>query len=396
MKVYLDYSATTYTDKEVLKEMLPYFTEIFGNSSSQHSYGQDANHAIDKARHKVAVAIGAKLDNEIYFTSGGTESDNFAVQGVAEAYKDKGNHIITTAIEHPAVLNNVKELEARGFTATYLEVDSEGIISMEDLRAAITDKTILITIMASNNEIGSIQPIAEIGALAKEKGILFHTDAVQSIGTSAINVQEMNIDLISLSAHKFYGPKGIGAIYIRNGVKVTRHMIGGSQERGRRASTLNTAGIVGLGYAIEMATESIDIYRAHTLALRDHLVKRILDEVPYAIYNGPKDNTKRMPNNASISFQFVEGESLLLSLDMEGIAISSGSACSSGSLKGSHVLEAIGLEPVTAQSTVRFSLGKSNTLEEINYTVEAVKRVMNKLRKMSPLFNYDKGEPIYV
>lgn len=392
MKVYLDNSATTYTDREVLQEMLPYFNEIYGNASSQHTFGQNAMHAVDRARAQVAKAINAK-ENEIYFTSGGTESDNWAIKGLAYAHSDRGNHIITSVIEHPAVLNACKYLQKDGYEVTYLAVDKEGFIDTKKLEAAITDKTILISIMACNNEIGSIQPIEEIGRIAKERKIIFHTDAVQALGSMNIDVKAMNIDSLSLSAHKFYGPKGIGALYIRNGLKIDRYQSGGGQERGMRAGTYNTPAIVGLGKAIEMAVSDRDSKNMKIKALRDYLVDKVT-EIPYVIYNGPREN--RMVNNASFSFEFVEGEAMLLNLDIEGIAASSGSACSSGSLEASHVLIAIGLEPVTAQGTIRFSLGKDNTKEEIDYTIDIIKKSVKRLREMSPLFNETKGEPIYV
>lgn len=393
MKVYLDHSATTYTHPKALEKMLPYFTEVYGNASSQHFYGREAVSAVDDARHKIASAINAK-DNEIYFTSGGTESDNWAIKGIAYAYQDKGNHIITSSIEHPAVLNACKYLEKRGFEVTYLSVDKYGVISLEELTYSITDKTILISIMACNNEIGSIQPFVEIGKIANEHNILFHTDAVQAIGSIAIDVKEMNIDLLSLSAHKFYGPKGVGVLYIRNGIKIDRYQSGGGQERKMRAGTYNTPAIVGMAEALNIAVSERDNRNKEISALRDYFVERVLKEIPYVIYNGPIKN--RMTNNASLSFEFVEGEALLLSLDIEGIAASSGSACSSGSLEASHVLLAIGLSPVTSQGTIRFSFGKDNTIAEADYTVEVLKKAIKRLRAMSPLFNEDKGEPIYV
>lgn len=393
MRVYLDNSATTYTDPRVLEVMMPYFTEIYGNASSQHTYGQEATHAVDRAREQVAKAINAKV-NEIYFTSGGTESDNWAVKGIAYSQVDKGNHIITSAIEHPAILNSCSYLEKEGFNVTYLAVGNDGIINTKDLEAAITDKTILITIMACNNEIGSIQPIEEIGRIARSHNVIFHTDAVQAVGSLAIDVKAMNIDLLSLSAHKFYGPKGIGALYIRNGIKIDRYMSGGGQERKMRGGTYNTPGIVGLGKAIEIAVEERDKRNKHISDLRDYFVGKILADIPYVIYNGSRD--KRMSNNASISFEFIEGESMLLNLDLAGIAASSGSACSSGSLEPSHVLKAIGCSVVAAQGTIRFSFGKDNTKEEIDYTIDIIKKSVKRLRQMSPLFNEDKGVPIYV
>lgn len=393
MRVYLDHSATTYIDNIVLKEMMPYFNEIYGNASSQHTYGQQAMHAVDKARSQVAHAIGAK-DNEIYFTSGGTESDNWAIKGIAYENKHKGNHIIISAIEHPAVLDSCKYLEKRGFRISYIPVDSDGIVKIDELEKAICKDTIMISIMTCNNEIGTIQPIIEIGKIAKDNKILFHTDAVQAIGTVNIDVKEMNIDLLSLSAHKFYGPKGVGALYVRNGVRVDRYISGGEQERKMRAGTYNTPGIVGIGKAIELANENMEEKNKKIASLRDYFVERVLNEIPYVYYNGSKD--KRMSSNASLSFDFIEGEALLLSLDIDGIAASSGSACSSGSLSSSHVLKAIGVSEVRAQGTLRFTLGKDTTKAELDYTIGILKKSVNRLREMSPLFNEYKGESTYV
>lgn len=393
MRVYLDHSATTSVDSRVLEEMLPYFNINYGNASSQHTLGQDAMHAVDRARTQVARAINAK-DNEIYFTSGGTESDNWAIKGIAYAHKDKGNHIITTAVEHPAVLNSCKYLEKLGYVITYLPVNSEGLISIEDLKNAITKRTILISVMAVNNEIGTIMPLEEIGSIAKDNNIFLHTDAVQAMGTIDIDVKAMNIDMLSLSAHKFYGPKGIGALYIRNGVRIDRYQSGGGQERKMRAGTLNTPAIVGLGKAIELVNQEKAEANEKMRKLRDNFVDRILNEIPYVIYNGSRD--KRTSNNASFSFELIEGESLLLNLDIEGIAASSGSACSSGSLEASHVLMAIGADPVAAQGTIRFTFGKENTMEEVDYTVDALKKIVKRLRLMSPLFKENKGDSIYV
>jgi len=393
MNIYLDNSATTYLDPKVLDKMMPYFTEKFGNPSSQHSYGQEAMHAVDRARTQVAKVLKCK-DNEVYFTSGGSESDNWAVKGLAYAYRDKGNHIITSEIEHPAVINSCKYLEKQGFEVTYLPVNNEGFISIDDLKSAICDRTILISIMTVNNEIGSIQPIEEIGKIAKENKILFHTDAVQAMGSLDIDVKAMNIDALSLSAHKFYGPKGVGALYLRNGVKIDRYMSGGGQERKLRAGTYNTPGIVGLGAAIELAASEKDENNKRIRSVRDHFVKRVMKEIPYIKYNGPKEN--RVVNNANFSFEFIEGESILLNLDIEGIAASSGSACSSGSLEPSHVLLAIGLDHVVAQGTIRFTFGKNNTQEEADYTVDALKKIVKRLRVLSPLFKEEKGEVRYV
>ncbi len=389
MRVYLDHSATTATDPKVLEKMLPYFSEVFGNASSQHTHGIDSAKAVENARMQVAKALSAS-PNEIYFTSGGTESDNMAIRGVVEAYKQKGNHVITSAIEHHAVLETCKMLEKQGVEVTYLLPDSDGIISAEKVENAIKDNTILVSIMTANSEIGTIQPIREIGAVCQEKKVIFHTDAVQAIGNIPLSVKDDNIDILSLSAHKFYGPKGVGAIYIRNGVKVSRLMIGGEQERKMRAGTYNTPGIVGLGEAITLACANIDEYAKNVSKLRDYLAKRIVDEIPFCTINGTMD--KRLPGNLNVTFDFIEGESILLLLDMDGISASSGSACSSGSIEPSHVLLSIGVPEDRASGTIRFSLGRENTLEQIDYTVEKLKSSVEKLREISPLFKTVKGE----
>ena len=323
--IYLDHAATTYVKPEVFEAMKPYFCEHFGNASSIYSLGRESKKAIEEAREKVAKALGAE-PREIYFTSSGSEADNWALKGVAAANKKKGNHIITSAIEHPAIMNTCKYLQGEGFEVTYLPVDSDGMVSLEDLKNAVKDTTILISIMFANNEIGTIQPIQEIGAFAREKGILFHTDAVQAIGNVAIDVQKMNIDLLSLSGHKFYGPKGIGALYIRKGVKISSFIHGGAQERGKRASTENLPGIVGLGKAIELATENMEAYNKNLLELRERTIEGLMSRIPYIRLNGHRTN--RLPGNVNMSFEFIEGESLLLMLDMIGVCGSSGSACS--------------------------------------------------------------------
>lgn len=394
MKVYLDHSATTYTDKEVLNEMMPYFTEIYGNGSSQHSFGRDAITAIDRARETIAKCINAKA-SEIYFTSGGTESDNWAIKGTAYSHKDKGNHIITSKIEHPAVIQSLKSLEKEGFEVTYLDVSKEGIIDINQLKSAITDKTILITIMMANNEMGAIQPIAEIGKIAKEHKIAFHTDAVQAAGALEIDVNKLNVDMLSMSAHKFYGPKGVGILYKRNGLKVKRFMDGGEQERNLRAGTLNTAGIVGAAKALEIACRDMEKNNKHIAELRDYFVENVKSKITDILYNGPKDNLKRLPNNASFSFVYIEGESILMLMDMEGIAVSSGSACSSGSLEPSYVLLSIGVPIEIAHGTIRFSFGKSNTKEQVDFVIDKLVEIVNKLRKMSPLFKGMKGDKEY-
>ncbi len=393
--IYLDHSATTYTDRAVLDEMLPYFTDVFGNGSSQHKAGRDALKAIDRAREQVAKAIGC-APSEVYFTSGGSESDNWAIKGVAHMYKDKGNHIITSVIEHPAVIQTCKKLEKEGFEVTYLPVDNQGFISLEDLERAITDKTILISIMFANNEMGAIQPISEIGQIAKAHKVYFHTDAVQAVGNVPIDVKAMNIDMLSMSGHKFYGPKGVGVLYKRNGIRIDRFMDGGEQERNMRAGTLNTPGIVGLGKAIEIATSNIQENNAKIAKLRDYFVEQVQSKIDHIYFNGPKDMTKRLASNASFSFEFVEGESILMLLDMEGIRVSSGSACSSGSLEPSYVMLSIGVPIEVAHGTIRFSFGKANTMEQTQFVIDKLVAIIDRLRDMSPLFKQIKGEDIYV
>ncbi len=385
---YMDHAATTYTNKEVLNEMLPFFTDYFGNPSSIHQFGREVKKNIDIARSRVAKAIGA-LPEEIYFTAGGSESDNLAIKGVAFANKAKGNHIITSKIEHPAVIHTCEYLEKEGFDVTYLDVDQYGMINPEDLRKAITDKTILITIMYANNEIGTIQPIEEISKIAKEKGVYFHTDAVQAIGNIRIDVKEQNIDMLSLSAHKFYGPKGVGALYIKKGVKLIGIIHGGEQERKRRAGTENVPGIIGLGKAIELAYEHFDEYNNRITKLRDMLIKGVMEKVPYTRLNGHPE--KRLSGNTSFCFEFIEGESLLLNLDIKGIAGSSGSACSSGSLEPSHVLLAIGLPHEIAHGSLRLSLGDVNTEDDVDYVLEVLPEIVDRLRQMSPLYEKIKG-----
>lgn len=394
-RIYLDNSATTYTDKDVLEKMLPYFTEVFGNGSSQHFFGREALVAIDEAREKVAKAIGAK-PTEIYFTSGGTESDNWAIKGTAHALKGKGNHIITTAIEHPAVIKTCQALENEGFEVTYLPVTEEGFVTAKQVEDAITDKTILISVMSANNEVGTIEPIREIGAVAKAHKILFHTDAVQAVGNVPIDVVKDNIDMLSMSAHKFYGPKGIGVLYKRNGVRIERFMDGGEQERNMRASTLNTPGIVGMGAAIEKAVADMDKNNAHVSALRDRFVEGVLANISDVRFNGSKDMKRRLASNANFSFEYIEGESILMSLDLAGIAVSSGSACSSGSLEPSYVLLSLGVPIELAHGSIRFSFGKNNTQEEVDYTLQKLYEVVARLREMSPLFKKFEGEEKYV
>lgn len=395
MRIYLDNSATTFTDPEVLEEMLPYFTEVYGNGSSQHFFGRDALKAIDNAREKVARAINCK-PNEIYFTSGGTESDNWAIKGIARAHRKKGKHIITSVIEHPAVIKTCEALEREGFEVTYVKVDGEGFVSPADIEAAIREDTILISIMTANNEMGTIQPIREIGAIAKAHRIPFHTDAVQAIGNVPIDVVADNIDMLSMSAHKFYGPKGVGVLYKRNGIKIDRFMDGGEQERNMRASTLNTPGIVGLGKAIEMAVADMDKHNAHIANLRDEFVRQVTERIPEVKLNGAKDFSKRLASNANFSFKYIEGESILMRLDLAGIAVSSGSACSSGSLEPSYVLLSLGVPIELAHGSIRFSFGKNNTMEEVNYTVDKLEETVRFLRELSPLFKFVQGEQKYV
>lgn len=387
--VYLDHAATTYVKPEVFEEMKPYFCEHFGNASSIYSLGRDSKKAVDEARERVAKALGAQ-PNEIYFTSSGSEADNWALKGIVAAHKLKGNHIITSSIEHPAVLNSCKYLEGEGFEVTYLTVDEDGMISLEELKKAIKDTTILISIMFANNEIGTIQPIKEIGAIAKEKGILFHTDAVQAIGNIPINVKDMNIDLLSLSAHKFYGPKGVGVLYIRKGVKISSFIHGGQQERGKRASTENIPGIIGLGKAIELATNNLDEYNKKLIRLREKTIEGLMAKIPYIRLNGHRHN--RLPGNVNISFQYIEGESLLLMLDMMGVCGSSGSACSSGSLDPSHVLMAIGLPHEIAHGSLRLTFGDENTDEDVDYILEEIPKIVTRLRDMSPLYEAIKNK----
>lgn len=387
--IYMDNAATTPIKKEVLDEMLPYLTENYGNPSSVYSLGSISKRAVEESRMKISQVIGAS-NREIYFTGGGSEADNWAIKGVAYANKSKGNHIITTKVEHHAILHACEYLEKNGFEVTYLDVDDYGMIKLDQLKDSIRENTILISIMFANNEIGTIQPIKEIGEIAKEKGIYFHTDAVQAIGHIDIDVKELNIDLLSMSAHKFYGPKGIGALYIKNGVKIDSLIIGGGQERSRRAGTENVPAIVGMGKAIEMAFDNMEEHNEKLILLRDTLIKKIEENIKEVRLNGHA--TSRLPGNVNMCFKYIEGESLLLSLDMEGIAGSSGSACTSGSLDPSHVLLAIGLPHEIAHGSLRLSLGDFNTEEEIDYVVEKLVKIVERLRMMSPLYEKAKGE----
>ena len=382
--IYLDNAATTKTAPEVVQAMLPYFSEYYGNPSSIYDFAGKSKEAITKGREQIANVLGAKPE-EIYFTAGGSESDNWALKATFEAYKNKGNHIITTKIEHHAILHTCEYLEKeRGAKITYIGVDENGVVNLDELEAAITPETILISVMAANNEIGTIQPIKEIGRIAKEHNILFHTDAVQAFGQVPINVDELNIDMLSSSGHKINGPKGIGFLYIRKGVKIRSFVHGGAQERKRRAGTENVPGIVGYGVAAKRAADSMEERTKKEIELRDYFIGRILNEIPYVRLNG--DPKRRLPNNINVSFQFVEGESLLIMLDMKGIAASSGSACTSGSLDPSHVLLAIGLPHEIAHGSLRMTISDETTKEDLDYTLDQIKEIISRLRQMSPLY----------
>ena len=382
-KIYLDNAATTPTDARVIEAMLPFFSQVYGNPSSLHAFGQEAKHAIEEARYIAAQFIGARQE-EVVFTSGGTESNNSAIKGVAYARRDKGNHIITSRIEHHAVLETCHFLEKQGFEVTYVPVDEFGLVDPADVKKAITGKTVLISIMHANNEMGTIEPIAAIGKVARAEGIYFHTDAVQTLGHLPVDVNELNVDLLSASGHKLYGPKGVGVLYIRKGVRMLPFMHGGDQEQGRRASTHNVPGIVGFGKAVELAKMEMTGEIEKMTLLRDKLIKGILDKIEYARLNGhPKD---RLPNNVNVSIPYVEGESMLLNLDMEGIACSTGSACTSSSLEPSHVLAAIGLSHELAHGSLRFSLGRQTSEEDIDYVLKVLPGIVRKLRAMSPLY----------
>lgn len=381
-KIYMDHAATTPTDIEVVKEMKPYFTQKYGNPNSVHSFGQEAREGLENARGKVAHLIGAN-PSEIVFTAGGTEADNYTIKGIAWANQKKGNHIITSKIEHHAVLHSCQFLEKQGFKVTYLPVDKYGLIDPEDVKKAITDKTILVTIMHANNEIGTIEPIKEIGKVVKKAGIYFHTDSVQTTGHIPIDVNDLGVDMLSMSGHKFYGPNGVGVLYLRKGTKIVTLIDGGAQEKNRRAGTENVAGIVGLGKAAELAEERLTQGKEKKiLKLRDKLIKGIINKIENVRLNGHP--TIRLPGNTNFCFEFIEGESMLLSLDMEGVAASSGSACTSGSLTASHVLLAIGLPPEIAHGSLRLTLGKDNTEEEIDYVIDILPGIIEKLRAFSP------------
>ena len=381
--IYLDNAATTKVNKKVLESMMPYFSEIYCNPSAAYSFATKGRIAIEEARNHAAKLIGAS-DMEIYFTSGGSESYNWAIKAVAESFSDKGKHIITTKIEHHAVLHTCEYLERHGFDITYLNVDSDGKVRLDELKKSIREDTILISVMTANNEIGTIQPVAEIGKIAHEKGILFHTDAVQAYGHIPINVDEMNIDLLSASGHKFNGPKGVGIMYIRKGVKIRSFIHGGSQERGRRAGTYNVPGIAGLGTAAKLAMENMAKRAEKEKELRDYFIDRISAEIPYTVLNGHRED--RLPNNINFCFRFVEGESVLIMLDQAGICASSGSACTSGAIDPSHVLRAIGLSDEMAHESLRLTLSYENTKEEIDTVVGELKRIVERLRGMSPAY----------
>lgn len=382
MKVYMDNAATTKLSPDVLNAMMPYLTDIYGNASSVHAFGREAREGVEHARNQVAAAINASPD-EVFFTAGGTESDNMAIKGVAHKYAKKGKHIITTAIEHHAVLHTCEALEKEGYEVTYLPVDEDGLISVEQVRAAMRDDTLLVTVMFANNEVGTIEPIAEIGALCRERNVLFHTDAVQAVCHIPIDVRAMNIDLMSISAHKFHGPKGIGALYCRKGIVLEPVIVGGAQERKRRAGTENVAGIVGLGAAIERAHKNMSADMARVSALRDKLISGILKNIPHVKLNGHP--TQRLPQNVNFSIRYIEGESILLMLDINGIAASSGSACTSGSLDPSHVLLAMGIPHEIAHGSLRLTLSDMTTDEEVDYVLETLTKTVKRLRDMSPL-----------
>ena len=387
-RIYLDHAATTPVHPEVARAMAPYFSKDFGNPSTLYSYGREAKGALEEAREKVARLIGAKHPEEIVFTSGGTEADNFALSGIAWANEKKGNHIITTSIEHHAVINVCKFLEKRGFEVTYLSVDKYGLVDPLELKRAITNKTVLISVMHANNEIGTVEPIEKIAEIAREKGIYFHTDAVQTLGHIPIDVEKMEVDLLAMSAHKLYGPKGVGALYIRKGTKIVPFLYGGEQENKRRASTENVPGIVGFGEACSLAQKDMAEEVKDLTYLRDKLIQGILGEIKNSRLNGHRE--KRLPGNVNVSVEGAEGESMLLQLDLAGICASSGSACTSSILEPSHVLTAIGLSPEVSHSSLRFTLGKENTAEDIDYVLKVLPEIVERLRSMSPIYQKDK------
>lgn len=391
-RIYLDHAATTGLDAAVLSKMAPYFSEIFGNANSQHSFGREAVGGVDEARDTIASLIGAK-PNEIYFTSGGTEADNWAIRGAAHANRARGNHLIVSAVEHPAMLTTARELEKAGFEVTLAPVDEFGTVDVGQLEKSIRPETIFIGVMAANNEIGTLQPLAEISEIAQRHKILFFTDAVQAAGAIPLDVNAPRVDMMSISAHKFYGPKGVGALYIRSGVKTGRILTGGHQERGMRGGTTNVPGVVGMAEALRLAVAKLDENAAYVSSLRDRFIARVQKEIPFVKLNGHPEN--RLPSNANFSFRYVEGESLLFSLDLAGIAVSSGSACSSGSLEPSHVLLATGMSEGLAHGSLRFSFGKENTAEDVDYTVDKLKEIVVKLRNLSPLFPKDLKNEVF-
>ena len=391
-RIYFDHAATTPVDPRVLEKMLPYFTQKFGNPNSQHAFGRETVCAVDDARDEIAACIGAK-SSEIYFTSGGTEADNWALRGAAYSLVNRGRHLIVSAVEHPAMIATAKELVKKGFEVTFAEVDEYGAVDLEKLEKAIRSDTVFVGVMTANNEVGTIQPVKEIAALCKAKGIVFFTDAVQAAGAIQLNVKEIGADMLSFSAHKFYGPKGIGVLYIRSGLKIEKLVSGGHQERSMRGGTTNVPAVVGMAEALRIATQSLDENAAYVSAIRDHFIHRVLREIPYVKLNGHPE--KRLPANANFSFRYIEGESLLFSLDLKNIAVSSGSACSSGSLEPSHVLLAMGLPEGLAHGSIRFSFGKGNTMEEADYTVDALKEIVLRLRALSPLFPKELKNEVY-
>lgn len=391
-KIYFDHAATTPVDRRVLEKMLPYFTENFGNPNSQHAFGRETVAAVDAARDEIASLIGAK-PSEIYFTSGGTEADNWALRGAAQALAHKGKHLIVSAVEHPAMIATAKDLAKKGFEVTFAEVDEYGKADLAKLERAIRPDTTFIGVMTANNEVGTIQPVAEISAMARARGIVFFTDAVQAVGALKTDVKSPAVDMLSFSGHKFYGPKGIGVLYVRSGLRIDRLVTGGHQERGMRGGTTNVPAVVGIAEALRIATEELDRNAAYVASLRDRFISRVLREIPYVKLNGhPKD---RLPANANFSFRYIEGESLLYSLDLAGVAVSSGSACSSGSLEPSHVLLAMGVPEGLTHGSIRFSFGKDNTPEEVDYAVDRLKEIVVKLRALSPLFPKELKNEVY-
>ncbi len=382
--IYFDHAATTPLCKEALEKMMPYFTEVFGNPNSQHAYGRESVKAVDEARDSIAKIINCK-PNELYFTSGGTESDNWALRGVANAFKDKGKHIVISPIEHAAMIVTAKALEKEGFEVDFMRVDEFGFVDLEHLKSIVRKGTIFVGCMMANNEVGTIEPIKEIAEIAHSVGAVMFTDAVQAAGVLKIDVKDLGVDMMSMSSHKIYGPKGVGALYIRNGLRVQSIITGGHQERTKRGGTTNVPGIVGYAEAFKIAERDMVKNFEYVSSLRDHFIDRVLAEVPFVKLNGPRQN--RLPANADFSFKFIEGESILFSLDLAGIAVSSGSACSSGSLEPSHVLLSLGLPEELAHGSIRFSFGKHNTMEEVDYAVETIKTAVKRLREMSPLFN---------